>query len=198
MTTPKQLAANRRNAQLSTGPRTDAGKSVSSQNALKSGLDAESQLVPGESAADFALLRTEYYQRFRPATPELRFQVDNLIRNEWLLRRFHRVEAMLWKFHVREADPFSGCALGEAYARADAQFARLQRRVTAAEKAYKAATLEIERLQALVQPEELTAEIQEMASFRTPAEMPAVPGEMPAVFTEIAVPAASRAAGASY
>jgi hypothetical protein len=34
----KQIAANRRNAQRSTGPRTAAGKSISSRNALRHGL----------------------------------------------------------------------------------------------------------------------------------------------------------------
>src|SRR6516165_7024100 len=38
MATAKQIAANRRNAQRSTGPRTAAGRSVSSRNALRHGL----------------------------------------------------------------------------------------------------------------------------------------------------------------
>jgi hypothetical protein len=38
MATPKQIAANRRNATRSTGPRTAAGKSSSSRNALLHGL----------------------------------------------------------------------------------------------------------------------------------------------------------------
>ncbi len=40
MTTAARLEANRRNAQSSTGPRTDAGKAVSRQNALKHGLSS--------------------------------------------------------------------------------------------------------------------------------------------------------------
>lgn len=38
MATEKQIAANRRNAQRSTGPRSAAGKSISSRNALRHGL----------------------------------------------------------------------------------------------------------------------------------------------------------------
>ena len=38
MATAKQIAANRRNAQRSTGPRTAAGRSMSSRNALRHGL----------------------------------------------------------------------------------------------------------------------------------------------------------------
>ena len=36
----KQLLANQRNAQLSTGPRTEAGRAISSKNAIKHGLRA--------------------------------------------------------------------------------------------------------------------------------------------------------------
>ena len=48
MATEKQIEANRRNSQLSTGPRTDAGKSISRMNALKSGLHAVSHVIRSE------------------------------------------------------------------------------------------------------------------------------------------------------
>jgi hypothetical protein len=49
----KRTAANRRNAQLSTGPRTEEGKSRSRQNALKHGILASALLVTaGEGAED--------------------------------------------------------------------------------------------------------------------------------------------------
>ncbi|MFO0887832.1 MAG: hypothetical protein U0790_01670 [Isosphaeraceae bacterium] len=40
MTSPARIEANRRNAQRSTGPRTEAGKDKVRLNALKHGLDA--------------------------------------------------------------------------------------------------------------------------------------------------------------
>ncbi|MFO0852698.1 MAG: hypothetical protein U0871_29670 [Gemmataceae bacterium] len=54
MTTPAQLAANRRNATRSTGPRTAAGKRASSRNAIRHGVWADSPVVPGEDPADWA------------------------------------------------------------------------------------------------------------------------------------------------
>jgi hypothetical protein len=48
MPTILQIEANRRNAQNSTGPRTDQGKAVSRFNALKTGIDARSHVIPGE------------------------------------------------------------------------------------------------------------------------------------------------------
>jgi hypothetical protein len=51
----KKAAANRRNAQLSTGPRTEGGKSRSRPNALKHGVLASALLVTqGEGAEDSA------------------------------------------------------------------------------------------------------------------------------------------------
>ena len=49
--TPRRLTANRTNAQRSTGPRTDAGKHKSSQNALSHGLYSTQTLLPGEDPA---------------------------------------------------------------------------------------------------------------------------------------------------
>ena len=45
MTTEKKITANRRNAQLSTGPRTQEGKDAVRQNALKHGLLSASSLL---------------------------------------------------------------------------------------------------------------------------------------------------------
>ena len=48
MTSEKQVEANRRNAQASTGPRTEAGKATVSQNALKFAFTGKEVLLPGE------------------------------------------------------------------------------------------------------------------------------------------------------
>ena len=52
MTSAAQLEANRRNAQHSTGPRTSAGKSRSSQNAVKHGFTG--RLLVGLQHGPFA------------------------------------------------------------------------------------------------------------------------------------------------
>ena len=54
MATEAQTAANRRNAQNSTGPKTAAGKARSRRNAEKHGLYAESTVIAGESSSEFA------------------------------------------------------------------------------------------------------------------------------------------------
>ncbi len=51
MTTVRQINANRRNAQKSTGPTSDEGKAASRRNALKHGLSASVETYPEESEA---------------------------------------------------------------------------------------------------------------------------------------------------
>ncbi len=48
VTSDKQTRANRRNALMSTGPKTPQGKVAARQNALRHGLLAAQMLVPGE------------------------------------------------------------------------------------------------------------------------------------------------------
>ena len=54
MTSLKQIEANRRNAEDSTGPRSKAGKQRSSRNAIRHGLTAETVIEPLEDAEDYA------------------------------------------------------------------------------------------------------------------------------------------------
>src|SRR4051812_28940705 len=98
MPSDKQVAANRRNAQKSTGPRSAEGKAASSRNALKTGIDAKAFLMGDENPEALHLLSTEYYERFCPVTPEERHFVDTLVRDEWLTRRLHQVESETWDY----------------------------------------------------------------------------------------------------
>ena len=95
MATSNQIAANRRNAQLSTGPRTPEGKQTAALNALQTGIYAHSEVLPTERPEDLETLAAEYHNHYRPATPEVRDLVDSLVRNAWLRRRFAALEATL-------------------------------------------------------------------------------------------------------
>ena len=48
MTTLAKIEANQRNSQLSTGPRTDAGKALVAQNATRHGIFSSVPVIPGE------------------------------------------------------------------------------------------------------------------------------------------------------
>ena len=49
MSSLRQIEANRLNSQKSTGPRSAEGKAAASMNALKSGIDAQSNIIRGEN-----------------------------------------------------------------------------------------------------------------------------------------------------
>ena len=153
MASQKQTEANRLNSQNSTGPRSPEGKSASRMNALKSGIDAKSQVIRGEKAANLETLKTEYHDRFHPTTPEQRMLVDTLIDADWLLRRFRIVEAQLWEEGSLSAfKPNDEITLGQSYCENSNQFTRLQRRIDTAQRNYRNALQELQHLQAENRP----------------------------------------------
>ena len=148
MPTIRQIEANRRNAQESTGPRTIEGKTRSAMNALKSGIDAQSEIIPGENSVDLETLAAEYHSRFQPATPEERCLVDVLIRSDWQLGRLACAEAQLWQFEIDTApEGRKGSPLGSVLEYADQKLGRLQRRVDSIQRNNQRALRELERLQ---------------------------------------------------
>src|SRR5437868_1963865 len=92
---PGTLNANRLNAQKSTGPTSPEGKAASSLNALKSGIDAWSQIIPGEDPDELEALVAQFRLRYQPAGPTQLSLVDTLISTEWIQRRLRRIEAQL-------------------------------------------------------------------------------------------------------
>lgn len=95
MATEKQVAANRLNAQKSTGPRTEAGKAVSRFNATTHGLTGKNFVLPGEDPAEF-----EAFQRATLAAlkPEDELQADVVVQfaeNRWQARRIPKYNAAL-------------------------------------------------------------------------------------------------------
>ena len=102
MTSRKQIEANRNNAKQSTGPRTNAGKQRSSQNALKHGLLAKQTVIPGEDPADFDALLAGYEDTFQPTNPVEDALVRQIADAEWRLRRVSRLEAAFLDSEVEE------------------------------------------------------------------------------------------------
>jgi hypothetical protein len=70
--------------------------------ALKTGIDTESQIIPGEDPAGFANFAEEYYRRWQPTLPEERTLVDTLAHDEWQLRRLRKAEAVHWRYRLRK------------------------------------------------------------------------------------------------
>jgi hypothetical protein len=149
MSSQRQIEANRRNAQKSTGPTSVTGKAASSMNALKSGIHAKSLVLPSEKLADLDQLIADYYQRHNPATPEARFYLDEVIHCEWLLRRYRTAETQMWdyenenSFSIDRKNP-----LGKSAAIGSNHFSKLQYRVDATRRAYHRALKALKELKA--------------------------------------------------
>lgn len=83
-------AANRANAQKSTGPRTEEGKRRSRLNAVKHGLASrslETVVLPGEDPAEFAALEADLIARTAPSGALERQAVREMAAALWRARR---------------------------------------------------------------------------------------------------------------
>jgi len=94
---PQLVAANRKNSQKSTGPKTELGKLRSSLNSAKhlayATVSAASMKELGENPAEFEKLRQSLQQGFRPEDDFERMLIDDLAQLRWRLLRLHRAEA---------------------------------------------------------------------------------------------------------
>jgi hypothetical protein len=79
----------------STGPRTDAGKAVSSMNSLKHGLTSRKVVLPGENHADFDRLHEQLLAEHAPAGVLETELVAEIAACLWRLQRARRYESTL-------------------------------------------------------------------------------------------------------
>jgi hypothetical protein len=110
MLSEKQLEANRRNAQKSTGPRTAAGQSNSSRNNLRHGLTGQISLLPTEDREAHDAFCNELIDSFSPETPMERQLANSIAEDSWRLNRACAIENNMF-------------ALGHGHERREAQIA---------------------------------------------------------------------------
>lgn len=108
----RQLAANRKNAQSSTGPKTAAGKSVSSRNATTHGMCATTFVLSNEDLDDYLQVRDQYMQRFGPRDQTEVDLIDRMVHATWSLRRCWTVQNQTVNMRMLHMQP----ALAEEYA----------------------------------------------------------------------------------
>ena len=107
MATIKQINANRKNALLSKGPKSDLGKLKSSKNSLKHGLTSK-QLVIGESYKEFEKYRDRMIDELKPEGILEEETVFKIIDTGFRLRRIGEVEAGVYNQEIlhHEADEY--------------------------------------------------------------------------------------------
>ncbi len=92
MSTQEQTNANRTNAQSSTGPKTDEGKAISSQNAVKHGFFAKNDVISGEDLAAYEQHRQDVYNEYVPLGPTESVLTQRIASLTWRLMRADRLQ----------------------------------------------------------------------------------------------------------
>ncbi len=96
MLSSDQLAANRANAQLSTGPRTEAGKAKSARNAVRTGLTGRSILLSNTEADAYELHVARFACEYNPVGDREAELVQSLADTQWRLNRIPVLEAGIY------------------------------------------------------------------------------------------------------
>ena len=107
-----RAAANRANAQKSTGPKTEQGQAVSSQNAFKHGIYSKAVIIPGEDPAKFEALRADLAAEHRPVGITEEMLVNEIAQHYWRMKRYRTLEAQMYKSKGENAE--GGVALDTA------------------------------------------------------------------------------------
>ena len=192
MATVQLPEANRRNSQLSPGPRTEQGMAGSRFQALPSGIHVPDLIIPGEDPADLEHLIADYYREHPPLAATERFLVDSLVNAEWDLRRLRKAAAQFWHHRIKDADKTSfgsgldqECPLGQVFDRATETFHKLHRLLQAAERSHARALKDLQKLHRAAQTSPAKPQAaEELASFPPdPVPDPAPPpGPLPISF----------------
>jgi hypothetical protein len=92
MSSKRRIEASRRNGALSTGPKTPAGKSRSSQNALKHGILSERVVLEIENKDNFNQAFEHYLDKFDPQDGVEMAMVEQMASCFWRLQRSLTIE----------------------------------------------------------------------------------------------------------
>jgi hypothetical protein len=81
------------NKSKSTGPRTPAGKAISSRNSTKHGLASGQLIIPGEDPAAFEAMLADFEDDYQPANAIESALVHDLAKFRWLTDRALRLQS---------------------------------------------------------------------------------------------------------
>ena len=96
MASAKQLAANRANAQKSTGPVTDAGKLISRMNAIQHGLSGHSVLRTPQQEAAYQTYSARLMPDLSPANAIEQDFAERIVHDSWRIHRASAIESNLY------------------------------------------------------------------------------------------------------
>lgn len=158
MATEKQIAANRRNAQKSTGPRTTEGKETVSRNAVTHGLTSALPRVLPQEMELYRELQAMLCEEFDPQGVRESLALDRIVLCFLRLHRVGHIEASVLMARCRQVTtppsydtsreiPPPEEVLGRAYHLSSGDLKRLSRHERQLERSLNDAIHELERLQ---------------------------------------------------
>jgi len=146
MSTEAQIAANRANAQLSTGPKTEAGKQALCFNNLRHGLAGAFHILPWEDEEQFETLQLGFRAEYKPKGITEQILVDRMAQHEWLRQRSLRLQSLCFNANGMLDEP--------------GQFALYLRYQTTHERAFHKCLNDLLKLKAEKRKEEIGFESQ--------------------------------------
>lgn len=154
MASLKQIAANRANAQKSTGPKTPEGKRIVSQNPIQHGLLAVNPVCLPEEQEEYERFVAQMGTQWQAEEWLERLALDRLIDCAWRLRRVTKIETSLLVLNrnkvaqqaTNDGNP-AGSTLGGAYVKANRCLVNLSRHERQLERSYQTALQELRCLQ---------------------------------------------------
>src|SRR5580693_760999 len=99
----QRTAANAKNAQKSTGPKTADGKARSSKNALKHGLTSKDVVLPNEDPEAYQEHLDQWLGYYQPDDPAQLAVIECAVNAKWKLDRCTRLETERLSEKVRHA-----------------------------------------------------------------------------------------------
>jgi len=97
-----QRAANRANAQKSTGPTTPEGRAKSSLNAVKTALTGVTVLLPSDDVQAYEAHVQQHIADYSPATPPEKNLVQRIADADWRINRIASLEAGVYAIGLRK------------------------------------------------------------------------------------------------
>ena len=167
MATPAQIAANKQNAQKSTGPKTEEGKATSSRNRLSHGFASSAVLIDDENPEEFKGLLRGLTEEYKPVTDTEVILVEKMAQHQWLCLRAFRLQGMAFTDELRKSSEFA----------IPKSLGLLIRYHTTADRAFHRAHNELAKSQKERKKSEIGFEPQKAAE--APAQTPPEPQEPP-------------------
>ena len=171
----KQLAANRANAQHSTGPKTAEGKSRARYNGTKHGLTGRTVVLPWEDLEEYKRFSEELVESFAPKTPFERQLAQTVADAQWRLNRARTweegiicvgVHGPVGDIDTADSRIYSALAESQVFLQNSKSFANLTLYEQRLHRQQKQALEQLERLQTARKTEEKAAMEQAKLLFK--------------------------------